>query len=334
MGRTLIAGLVVVWSLFLPPHTRADNPLRIACWNVENLFDTIPNPPCMDADFTPEGSHHWGTRRYWSKLGKISRTIAGIGGVSPCALVGLVEVENDSVLHDLVRRTSLARLGYDYLVTHGPDPRGINVGLLYQPMCFAPIGQNDLRIAPPASRKRHREQPHPTRDILHTWGRIQSGDTLDVFVLHLPSRRGGKLAQTYRQRIAERLMEYADSVHAVRQTPLMLFMGDFNAPSNDALFHGPLATLTQLTHDLSGTYYFQQEWSQIDHVLVNTPLLQHFDCQISNYTAPYLLRTRADVSYPFRTYLGTYYQGGISDHLPVVLDLLPRESTPKSNSHQ
>lgn len=142
------------------------------------------------------------------------------------------------------------------------------------------------------------------------------------------------MAQTYRQHIAERLMTYADSIHAIRHTPLLLFMGDFNAPSDDALFRGPLATLTHLTHGLSGTYYFQQEWSQIDHILVNSPLKQHFDCQVGNYTAPYLLHTRIDVSYPFRTYLGTYYQGGISDHLPVILDLTPRESTPNSTPHQ
>lgn len=323
MGRTLIVAILLVWSACSLPILRAEDGLRIACWNVENLFDTIPNPPCLDADFTPDGAYHWGAHRYWYKLGTLSRTIAGLGGHVPCTLVGLVEIENDSVLHDLTRRTALARLGYEYLITHGTDPRGINVGLLYQPMRFAPIGQDDLRVAPPITKK-SKNRPHPTRDILHTWGRLQCGDTLDVFVLHLPSRRGGKMAKTYRQTIAQRLMQYADSIQSERQNSLLLFMGDFNAPSGDVLFRKEFASLQHLTRHLAGTYYFRQEWSQIDHMLVNKNLWTRYYCDVRNHKASYLLRSTASDDVPYRTYLGTYYQGGVSDHLPVIMDMTTR----------
>lgn len=48
------------------------------------------------------------------------------------ALIALCEVENDSVLSHLTRRTPLRWQDYRYIITQSPDPRGINVALLYQ----------------------------------------------------------------------------------------------------------------------------------------------------------------------------------------------------------
>lgn len=287
---------------------------RIACWNVENLFDTIPNPKCLDAEFTPTGAYNWNGHRYWYKLGQLSRVIAGLGGESPCMLVGLVEVENDSVLHDLTRRTSLARIGYDFIVSHGPDARGINVGLLYQPLLFSPIAQSSIRVAPPKGVR-------ATRDILHVSGRLQSGDTLDVIVVHLPSRKGGTRAQKFRSTIANRLTAYADSIAALRESPLILMMGDFNADSSDKLFRHHFQNYDPLTRSLSGTYKYQGEWSQIDHFIAHPHLGERFHLTPSVFKAHYLLKETNTGPTPCRTYLGTHYQGGLSDHLPIVLEL-------------
>lgn len=292
----------------------AQAPWRIACWNVENLFDTIPNPHTQDQEFTPQGPYKWDSHRYWYKLGQLSRVIAGMGGVSPCMLVGLVEVENDSVLHDLTRRTSLARLDYKYIMSHGPDVRGINVGLLYQPLLFAPIYHDSIRIKPPKGM-------HPTRDILHVSGLLQSGDTLDVFVVHLPSRRGGTEAQHYREKVAMRLSIVADSIAASRQQPLLLMMGDFNAEPRDRIFRQQLSHYELLTRQLSGTYHYQGEWSQIDHFIIHPHLGERFHLTPTVHKAPYLLKDSKKGLVPCRTYLGNHYQGGLSDHLPIVLEL-------------
>ena len=99
--------------------------------------------------------------------------------------VALCEVENDSVLFDLTRRSALRGVNYDYVMTDSPDERGIDVALLYQPSSFALIQFRSIRIKPlPDTR--------PTRDILYASGRIMNDDTLHVFVLHAPSRRGGE----------------------------------------------------------------------------------------------------------------------------------------------
>lgn len=307
IGSMILASAIATTAL-------AQQSQRIACWNVENLFDTLPNPQAHDLDFTPQGEYNWNGHRYWYKLGQISRTIAGMGGASPCMAVGLVEVENDSVLYDLTHRTSLARLGYSFIASHGPDARGINVGLLYQPMLFSPISHDSIRVAPPKGVR-------ATRDVLHVSGRIQSGDTLDLFIVHLPSRRGGADAQKYRDKVAERLSHVADSVAAQRQSPMLLIMGDFNAEPTDRIFRKFLPHYNLLTRNLAGTYRFQGEWSQIDHFVAHPHLGERFSLTPSVHRAPYLLKDTKTGPTPLRTYLGTHYQGGLSDHLPIVVDM-------------
>ena len=102
-------------------------------YNAENVFDTLSTEGHADAEFTPTGAYHWNTPLYWSKLSRLARTIAAVGGLQPAALVALCEVENDTVLTHLTQRTALRRLGYDYVMTHSNDVRGINVALLFQP---------------------------------------------------------------------------------------------------------------------------------------------------------------------------------------------------------
>ena len=166
--------LMALLSVAIPIAVGAQERFRIMEYNVENLFDTIPDPEKNDRDFLPSGNQHWTSGRYWSKQGLLARVIAGAGGDSPIELVGLVEVENDTVLAHLTRRTSLARLGYDFLITNGPDERGIDVALLYQPNRFRPICREDLRV-------QLGEGIRPTRDVLFVEGLLPTLDTLSVF---------------------------------------------------------------------------------------------------------------------------------------------------------
>lgn len=316
---------------------------RIMEWNVENLFDTIPSPDHDDAEFTPQGSHAWNTGRYFHKLSAQSRTIAGVGDDAFPELVALIEVENDSVVANLVRRSRLWRAGYDYIITHSPDVRGINVALLYMPHRFRPVSTDTIRIQPPAPDVR------PTRDVLHVAGRLTSGDTLDVMVVHLPSRKGGNVAVDYRASVAAAVRHFADSLMLRRDRPMVVVTGDFNAWWPDACMSGALGLKLptdscpagrdlyllsrglRAAHGISGTYKFRGEWNQLDHFVVNGRMLSDSAgsslltgpgrCCIADL--PFLLLDADDEEKvrPFRTYIGPYYQGGISDHLPLVLDL-------------
>lgn len=365
--------LVALLSVAIPIAVGAQERFRIMEYNVENLFDTIPDPEKNDRDFLPLGNQHWTSGRYWSKQGLLARVIAGAGGDSPIELVGLVEVENDTVLAHLTRRTSLARLGYDFLITNGPDERGVDVALLYQPNRFRPICREDLRV-------QLGEGVRPTRDVLFVEGLLPTLDTLSVFVAHFPSRRGGKqMTDAYREKVAQVIRHKVDSIQQCRTEALIVIMGDLNDEVQDASLRetlrvveatsfsqqtgedvGRVASLRassdtvtasnvastflvapQLLYDLSprseefpsveGTYFYQGSWEKIDHIIVSSALLYTTApltccspfCRI--LTSPFLLeqddRTFPSQYRPKRMYKGTYYSGGISDHLPLLLEL-------------
>ena len=105
----------------------------MACWNVENLFDTRHDTMKDDCAFTPEGDNHWTSKRYQDKQNKIFKTIAAMQWP---VVVGMAEVENDHVLRDLCRNTPLRKLGYDFVHFESPDQRGVDCALLYRKGLF------------------------------------------------------------------------------------------------------------------------------------------------------------------------------------------------------
>ena len=120
-----------ILTLFsLPSQGQTD--FRVMSYNVENLFDTKDDPLTADNDFLPSGNRHWTPGRLYHKLQQLAKVITAAGEWSTPALVGLCEVENDSVLVRLLNTTPLRRQHYRYCMTHGQDTRGINVALLYQ----------------------------------------------------------------------------------------------------------------------------------------------------------------------------------------------------------
>ena len=185
---------------------------RVMTYNVENLFDTCHDNGKSDEEFLPDGERKWNSWRYWKKLGDLARVVAAAGGDEPASLVAL-----------LARRTMLRRLGYEYIVTRGPDARGIDVALLYQPGRFRPVGIRSVRVAYTSPTER------PTRDIRYVEGLVPTGDTLDVFVCHFPSRSGGAArSEAYRCRAAATLRRLCDSLFRTRSEARLLIMGDFN----------------------------------------------------------------------------------------------------------
>ncbi len=319
---------------------------RVMAWNVENLFDTCHDAGFDDREFLPQSERKWNGPRYWRKLKMVSRTIAAVGETSPPELVALCEVENDSVLTHLTRRGLLRRLGYDYVMTSGHDPRGIDVALLYQPLRFRLLADSSVSLSDGSGK-------HPLRDALHVVGLVPSLDTLDVFVCHLPSQSGGGSSHFYRRYAARRLREYIDSVITVRRIPRVMVLGDFNEEERGPILSRELGvrvpdskeemkdpkSLYLISGQLRarsgarGTYKFQGEWLQLDHVIVSGALLQpscRFYCEPSSCKIavfPFLVRpdeTRGGVR-PWRTWQGPYYAGGTSDHLPLFVDFYLRD---------
>ena len=290
--------------------------------NCENLFDTRHDSLKNDLEFLPDGSYKWTPYRYWAKLNHLGQEIVAQSNPVP-DFVAMCEVENDSVMFDLTKRSLLRNAGYEYVMTSSPDERGIDVALLYQPASFALLHSHSIRIKPlPDTR--------PTRDILYASGLVITGDTLHVFVVHAPSRRGGEqVSRPYRLQVASQLAEAVDSVYAISRDAKIIIAGDFNdyadSPALQHLYDHHLINITadaKGSHGAKATYRWHGEWRSLDQILCSPSLAARKQSSVIG-DLPFLLED--DEKYggkkPYRTYLGPRYLGGYSDHLPLVVQL-------------
>jgi hypothetical protein len=94
----------------------------IATFNLHNLFDTVDDPLTDDAVLSAAA--------YQRKLEKLARAIHSELGEP--ALLAVQEAENLAVLQALAARPEISAT-YTPLLIDGPDERGIDIGLLYQP---------------------------------------------------------------------------------------------------------------------------------------------------------------------------------------------------------
>lgn len=319
---------------FLPAASQADGQraFRVLFYNVENLFSPKNDPSTNDDEFTPDGPRRWTWRRYRQKLQHVAKAITAAGQWETPALVGLCEVEGDSVVADLVGRTALRGQGYLYIIGQTRDPRGTHVALLYQPHRFKPLHHESIPVR--FTGRRHKA----TRDLLHVAGLVATGDTLDVLVAHFPSRYGGeKESERDRTDAARTLRTAIDSIAARRADPSFLIMGDLNDEPDDKsprllLAAGGLRNLYEgiPRRDMPGSHKYQGQWSRLDQMIVSERLLSP--------QAPIRLRPGSfrvfDADFlltedktwlglrPFRAYYGYRYEGGFSDHLPILADFL------------
>lgn len=343
MQRKLILLTICAIALFSLLHSKtfAQDNFRIMFYNVENLFDTKHDSLKNDHDFLPGGFMNWSNWKYWEKQRNIGRVITAVGEMQSPALVGLCEIENDSVIFDLTKRSPIRAQEYDYIVTNSPDLRGIDVALLYQRHKFRLIEKNEYKLVQSDKNAR------PTRNILHAVGQVISGDTLDVFVCHFPSRSGGQLeSEGGRIDAAQLLRNKADSLFTVREIANIIIMGDFNDyPDDKSIFK--VLKARSLNYNRSkgelynmffhrikerdfGTYKYRGQWGMLDQFIVSGNLLmEQASVRIDNneahiFDADFL--TEKDEKdggvRPYRTNLGPRYIGGFSDHFPIYMDLI------------
>ena len=298
--------------------------VSIMSYNCENAFDTIHDEGFQDEEYTPEGSRHWSRYRMFQKLKNIGKVIVAADTQRPVDIICLEEVENDTVLTYLCHNTPLSTLGYEYIMTHSADHRGIDVALLYSPFTFHPISNHSIRA----------NTTTPTRDVLHVCGTTGGSelDTLDIYVVHLPSKLNGKESERNRQTVVDAITASTDSIQKVRKDAKIIILGDFNdSPESPLLlqnFKGFTNLALRYQGKNSGSYKYQGEWETIDQILISNALthpetkgLRYYDAKVLNL--PFLLE--ADTQYggekPKRTFIGYRYNGGFSDHLPVMLYL-------------
>ena len=323
MRSRVVSLLLLLFATSLVAQER----IRFVTYNVENLFDCKDDSLTQDEEFLPTALRRWTPYRYWNKLHAVARTLTTIGADRAPDIVALCEVENDSVMYDLTRRSALRSVGYEYLMTSSFDSRGIDVALLYKPTTFRPFHSEVLRL--PASQL---PEGRSVRDVLCVSGCLVTGDTLDILVCHLPSRLRGRQSAWLRHSVAMLMSHAIDSISASRAVPRIVVMGDFNDLSTSRALR-PLQVdngLVCVTEDLGGSYRYKGKWEQIDHLYLSPALV---DTTRNLHLAPsgawvahedFLIEPEPLYGgyRPRRTYNGMKYIGGTSDHLPTCLDLL------------
>lgn len=314
-------------------------PALVGFYNVENLYDTLDQDGVDDAEFLPGSAKQWGSKRYWRKQDKIAGVIASMGkDLHPLglAILGLSEVENRSVVEDLVARDPLKARGYKVVHEDSPDRRGIDVALVYNPSLYKVYAHKAYRLSMADTAFRSRDQ-------LLVSG-VLDGDTTHVIVTHWPSRRGGeKRSEPNRKAAAELGRHIIDSLMAININARVIYMGDLNDDPVNASILRFLKSTGDKTKAVDGTLFnpmyapyqkgigtlaWRDSWNLFDQIIISPALVSgtggsyhYYGVRIFN--EPYLRQEEGNFAgYPSRTFVGDIYQDGYSDHFPVFMILV------------
>lgn len=310
-------------------------------YNLENLYDTIDDPKKNDEEFLPTGVKNYTGRIYREKLDRLAEVISKLGVEKTpdgLAFFGVSEVENRQVLQDLVKHPLLAPRNYRICHHDSPDERGVDVGMIYNPKYFVPKATHSLNV-PLISESGHVIK---TRDILWVEGYLM-GEKIHVFVNHWPSRRGGEEASApRRQKAASVCRTTIDSILVAEPNAKALVMGDLNDDPLSASVKKVLNAVGEPDKVVPGKMYnpfepfyrkgigtlaWQDSWNLFDQVIftpawVTTPATGWFFSRAEVFNRPFLTQKTGNFKgYPLRTYVGNEYQGGYSDHFPVIVYL-------------
>jgi len=300
--------------------------IRIMWYNVENLFHPTDDTLQGDDEFTPEGVRRWTHSRYRKKITNVAKVIIAAGLWEPPDVVGLGEIEEARVLEDLVQHPILKPYNFKYLHRNSPDRRGMDVACLYRENR---ISLEQWNVYSPPRVGSHGS----TRNILHFCGIWRGGrDTLDLFLVHFISKYGGTGATAdYRRTQAGTMVHLVDSVQRLRENTLTVMAGDFNEEidgySMEPIRKGSAGgdSIRTIYTKGPGSYKYRGQWNRIDQFLVGGPA-GRYHVKAFILDLPVLLIP--DDTYggmkPARTYEGYSYRGGVSDHLPILLDISHR----------
>lgn len=319
----------------------------VGFYNLENLFDTCHDEGKNDYQFLANGSYRWNSLKYKHKLHNLARVLSDMGtDVLPnigCAVIGVSEIENSRALDDLVAEEPLRARNIKYVHIEGPDKRGVDCAMLYNPALFKVTGQKLLPYIP----AKDMPENYVTRGFLTVDGEL-GGEPVTVIVCHWPSRFAGS---PYRERAAELVKDIKDSIIAERPQTKVFVMGDMNDdPTNKSMkdilsarpeikdvkdgdMYNPWYNL--LVKQGMGTLTYQGSWNLFDQIVMTPNVLDRngkkdystlkfWKNQI--FRRDYLFQTEGKYKgNPKRTHAGGVWLDGYSDHLPVVVYLVKEQ---------
>ncbi|MCF6166959.1 endonuclease/exonuclease/phosphatase family protein [Lutibacter sp.] len=316
----------------------------IAFYNLENLFDTI-NDPAKNDEASPimeiKGNR---SKIYKEKLNNMAKVLSKIGvkeaKKSP-VIIGVAEIENHKVLEDLINTSYLKDKNYSIIQYDSPDLRGIDVALLYQEKYFKPTShetfelklwdENGMRIY--------------TRDQLLVSGYLDD-ELIHIIVNHWPSRRGGeKKSRSKREKAAYLNTQIIEKIKLKDPNPKIIIMGDLNDDPTNASLKKVLKTKAIKANVKEGDIYnpmedmfrrgqntlvYRDNINLFDQIMVSSALLttkkdySSYKFYKARVFKPQYLTTQTGKykGYPYRSFAGSNFIGGYSDHYPVYIYLI------------
>lgn len=312
----------------------------VGFYNLENLFDTQHDENKNDYEYLPDGANKWTELKYSHKLKNMSRVLGEMGTDRipvGCAVIGVSEVENAHCLSDLCAQEPLAKRGYKFCHIEGPDRRGVDCGLLYNPIFFTP---SKVWLQPYVLRKEGKViLERPTRGFLTVQGTL-AGDSVTVIVCHWPSRFSASPARVW---AGQQVRAEKDSILTANPQMKIIVMGDMNDDPFDESMAKALGARRkmgdvkatemfnpwwQILLDGRGTLSYQGGWNLFDQIVM-TPNCLDVDKKkdystLTFYKAEifrrdYLFQSEGKAKgAPKRTHASGVWTDGFSDHLPVV----------------
>lgn len=272
-------------------------------YNVENLFYPTKSP-----------IKNWTKERYNRKLtqiAKVFRLVEKKYGSFPLC-IGICEVQENECIRDLLAISNLSN--YDFVYSESKDDRGMDTAFLYNKDEIELLSYQNFSV-------------ESTRNILYC--KIKLGNhILHTYTLHLPSKRNFDENKNLRKDILEKLKKIIQD-NVANSEEFVVILGDFNANPNDE----DLVELMQIRDnytlfnpffDLYGKPIFStfhlNRGLLFDQFIISKNFSEHHSLQWKNadiFTSEEIKKQGK----PFRTFAGTRYLGGYSDHFPAILEL-------------
>jgi endonuclease/exonuclease/phosphatase family metal-dependent hydrolase len=329
-----LTSLLLMLALYREAACQTERtPLLLMWWNVENLFDTRNDPNTDDDEFTPDGRLHWTEKKLELKRLRIATVFKAIRadrafGKFP-DIVAFAESENRQVFDGTL--AAIDHAGYKSDYHESPDPRGIDIGLAWNPAKVRFTGSKPYTVSLAGKR---------TRFIIAA-GFIVSGNPFSVVLNHWPSRAFDRAwSEPKRIEAAKVARHIVDSLRTSNPQAKIIVMGDFNDEPENRSIKTVLGSsfdrnqvrgesgrfLFNCWNDVQsgGSYAYKRHWERIDQMLVSASLFDRKGLYVDkgafrSFSFPHMLDGSGKRLYP--TYEKGRYKGGYSDHLPLLLKI-------------
>ena len=318
----------------------------IGFYNLENLFDTEHDAGKNDYEYLPDGTNKWTELKYNSKLKNMSRVLSEMGTdwlpEVGCAAIGVSEVENARCLTDLCNQPPLKAKNFKFVHIEGPDQRGVDCALLYNPSLFRVRSQELV----PYVYTQAKDAGRATRGFLLVNG-VLAGENVAIIVCHLPSRGAESF---YREEGGRQVRELKERIQRQDPNVKIIIMGDMNDDPQDKSMAVALGAQRKIKDvpknglynpwwDVlasgTGTLQYDGKWNLFDQIILSENLLHQEGA--NDYGTLKLRRHqifRRDYLFQkegrykgntLRTHAGGVWLDGYSDHLPTVVYLMKEQ---------